>query len=282
MYRRPAIDRCIEFCQENGIEPREHALAYERFFPKWMYNLPMDEAWSELEHRFQEISARYADKIPTIEVTNEVGHAPGQTALIQHPDYINRCFALAEKYFPHNQLGINEATRWAWDDKCRTCDKYYAYIENAMLKGAPSLEEILPKFLEFVGNRVLVAHNASFDMSFIIENSARLGYETDFTYVDTVPIARILLPGQAKHTLDAVAKGLGVVLDHHHRAVDDAEATAQIFVKMIPMLADMGVNDLVQLNEIGASSIDLIKKMTIRFLLIRYWIKFCKKWLMKV
>ncbi|MBQ3079019.1 MAG: endo-1,4-beta-xylanase [Clostridia bacterium] len=136
VYRRPAIDRCIEFCQENGIELREHALAYERFFPKWMYNLPMDEAWSELERRFQEISARYADKIPTIEVTNEVGHAPGQTALIQHPDYINRCFALAEKYFPHNQLGINEATRWAWDDKCRTCDKYYAYIENAMLKGA--------------------------------------------------------------------------------------------------------------------------------------------------
>lgn len=136
VYRRPAIDLCIEFCRENGIEPREHALAYEHFFPKWMYDLPLEEARAELERRFREISERYADLIPTIEVTNEVGHAPGHTALIQQPDYINRCFALAEKYFPNNQLGINEATRWAWDDKCRTCDKYYAYIENALLKGA--------------------------------------------------------------------------------------------------------------------------------------------------
>ena len=135
-------------------------------------------------------------------------------------------------------------------------------INDGMVVDAPQIDVILPQFLEFCKDSVLVAHNAGFDMSFIIENSARLGYETEFTYVDTVPIARILLPGQAKHTLDAVAKGLGVVLDHHHRAVDDAEATAQIFVKMIPMLADMGVNDLVQLNEIGASSIDLIKKMT--------------------
>lgn len=136
VYRRPAIDLCMEFCEENGIEPREHGLAYERFFPKWTYELPVDEAKRELERRYQEISERYAGRIRTIEVTNEVGHAPGMTNLINEPEYIKECFALAEKYFPNNQLGINEATRWAWDDKGRTCDKYSAYIENAILKGA--------------------------------------------------------------------------------------------------------------------------------------------------
>lgn len=136
VYRRPAIDRCIEFCRENGIEPREHALAYEYFFPKWLYDAPVDEIKQALERRCQEISARYADQIRTIEVTNEMAHTKGRTALYEEPDYVNWCFELAEKYFPHNQLVINEVTRFAWGDCCRTSDKYYAYTEAAMLKGA--------------------------------------------------------------------------------------------------------------------------------------------------
>ncbi len=134
-------------------------------------------------------------------------------------------------------------------------------INDSMVLEAPQIDIVLPQFLEFCGDSVLVAHNAGFDMSFIIENVKRLGYTNDFTYIDTVPVARILLPGQAKHTLDAVAKGLGVVLDNHHRAVDDAEATAQIFVKMIPMLETMGILDLKGLNELGASSVELVKKL---------------------
>ena len=77
----------------------------------------------------------------------------------------------------------------------------------------------------------MVAHNASFDMSFIMENCRRLGYPQEFTYVDTVGISRVLLKNQSKHTLDAVAKTLGISLENHHRAVDDAECTAHIFVK---------------------------------------------------
>ena len=73
-------------------------------------------------------------------------------------------------------------------------------------------------------------------MSFIMENAAQLNIELHPTYVDTVGIARVLLPHQAKHTLDAVAKTMGVSLENHHRAVDDAEATAEIFVKFIPLL----------------------------------------------
>ena len=134
-------------------------------------------------------------------------------------------------------------------------------INDNMVMNAELIDAVLPQFLEFSAGCVMVAHNANFDMSFIIENAARLGYGTEYTYVDTVPIARILLPGQAKHTLDAVAKGLGVSLENHHRAVDDAEATAKIFVKMLPMLREMNVENLTQLNEMGASSAELVMKL---------------------
>ncbi len=134
-------------------------------------------------------------------------------------------------------------------------------INDGMVMEAPLIGEVLPRFLDFCEGCVLVAHNASFDMSFIIENCRRLGYENRFTYVDTVGIARILLPGQAKHTLDAVAKTLGVSLENHHRAVDDAEATAHIFVKFIPRLQENGAEDLKQVNALGASSPDLVKRL---------------------
>lgn len=136
VYRRPPIDLCIEYCEKNGIEPREHALAYEQFFPKWLYDADVSEIKQELERRYMEISERYAHKINTIEVTNEMEWPSGKTAFYDDPDYIYWCFKLAEKYFPDNKLGINEFTGCAWCDKCRSTDKYYAYIEANMLKGA--------------------------------------------------------------------------------------------------------------------------------------------------
>ena len=108
---------------------------------------------------------------------------------------------------------------------------------------------------------MLVAHNAGFDMSFIVENCDRQGISHDFTYVDTVGMARVMLPAQNKHTLDAVAKALGVSLMNHHRAVDDAEATAEIFVKLIEMMAKDGITTLAQINEKGKASPDIIKKL---------------------
>ena len=137
MYRRPAIDLCMEFCQENGIEPREHGLAYEKFFPKWLYNASVREIKLTLEKRFSQISALYKDKIPTIEVTNEMEWRDGGvTAFYTEPDYIEWCFKLAEKYFPANELVINEYSYLPWTDRCMTTDKYYSYIEANMLKGA--------------------------------------------------------------------------------------------------------------------------------------------------
>lgn len=136
LYRRPPIDLCIEFCEKHGIEPREHALAYDSFFPNWLYNASVSEVKAALENRYKEISERYADKINTIEVTNEMEWDNGKTAFYDEPDFVEWCFKLAEKYFPNNQLVINEHTGLAWKDKCRATDKYYAYIEANMLKGA--------------------------------------------------------------------------------------------------------------------------------------------------
>ena len=135
-------------------------------------------------------------------------------------------------------------------------------INDSMVMDSPSIETILPEFLAFCEDAVMVAHNANFDMSFIMENARRLGIEKKFTYVDTLGIARILLPHQAKHTLDAVAKTLGISLENHHRAVDDAECTAEIFVKFIPMLKEQGADTLANVNAMGASSPDIVKKLT--------------------
>jgi GH35 family endo-1,4-beta-xylanase len=137
IYRRPSPDLCIEFCEKHGIEPREHALAYDAFFPEWLYNASVEEVKIELERRYKEISERYADKIPTIEVTNEMEWEKGKTKFYDEPDYIEWCFKLARKYFPNNQLVINDHTGLCWKDRCRPTDKYYSYIEANLLKGAP-------------------------------------------------------------------------------------------------------------------------------------------------
>ncbi len=134
-------------------------------------------------------------------------------------------------------------------------------INDSMVINAPFIETVLPEFFEFCGNAVLVAHNANFDMSFIKENARNQGIRREFTYVDTVGIARILLPHQAKHTLDAVAKTLNISLENHHRAVDDAEATAEIFVKFIFMLTSKGVDTLAKVNVMGDASPDIVKRL---------------------
>ncbi len=134
-------------------------------------------------------------------------------------------------------------------------------IRDDMVVEAEKIESVLPQFLQFSEGCMLVAHNAGFDMSFIMENCDRQGIKHDFTYIDTVGMARVMLPAQAKHTLDAVAKTLGVSLLNHHRAVDDAEATAEIFVKLIVMMEKDGITTLAQINEKGKASPDIIRKL---------------------
>ncbi len=134
-------------------------------------------------------------------------------------------------------------------------------INDSMVMDAPDIETVLPRFLEFVGDAALVAHNAGFDVGFIEQNMRYQDMEPDFTSVDTVAMARILMPTLAKFKLNIVAKALNISLENHHRAVDDAGATAEIFVKFIQMLQDRGIYNLNELNRFGASNADAIRKL---------------------
>ncbi|MBQ2901993.1 MAG: PolC-type DNA polymerase III [Agathobacter sp.] len=135
------------------------------------------------------------------------------------------------------------------------------HINDNMVIDAPTIDVVLPQFLEFCDGSVMVAHNADFDVSFIKKKAANLGVDFVPTYVDTVAMARFLLPSLNRFKLDTVAKAVGVSLDNHHRAVDDAACTAEIFVKFIVMLEERGITDLNQLNEQGSNSVENILKM---------------------
>ncbi|MCI6243152.1 MAG: PolC-type DNA polymerase III [Lachnospiraceae bacterium] len=134
-------------------------------------------------------------------------------------------------------------------------------INDSMVMDAPVIEDILPEFMKFCEGCVMVAHNADFDMSFIKKNCQLLDIPCNPTIVDTVALARVLLPNLNRFKLDTVAKALGVSLDNHHRAVDDAGCTAEIFVKFIEMLKDRGVTTLDEVNKLGASSVENVQKM---------------------
>ncbi|ROR30809.1 DNA polymerase-3 subunit alpha (Gram-positive type) [Mobilisporobacter senegalensis] len=134
-------------------------------------------------------------------------------------------------------------------------------INDSMVMDSPMIDTILPEFLRFCEGCILVAHNASFDVGFIQKKAEQLGIETEFTVLDTVAMARVLLPELSKYKLNVVAKALGISLENHHRAVDDAGATAEIFVKFIEMLHEREVHNLDELNQISKLTGDTIKKL---------------------
>ena len=134
-------------------------------------------------------------------------------------------------------------------------------ISDAMVREADPVETVLPRFLEFARGCVLVAHNAVFDVSFIKENCRRQKLPASFTTVDTLALSRMFFPRQARHSLDAVAKTMQVVLETHHRAVDDAEATARIFEKFLKMLAEKGAATLADVNDMGTLSDGAVKHL---------------------
>ena len=134
-------------------------------------------------------------------------------------------------------------------------------INDEMVMDAPVIADILPEFMEFCEGCIMVAHNASFDMSFIEENCRRLGLPCEKTVVDTVAMARVLLQQLNRFKLDTVAKALGISLENHHRAVDDAGCTAEIFEKFVQMLEKQSIETLEELNALGRSSESQIRKL---------------------
>lgn len=148
VYRRPAPDLCLEYCEKNGIVPKLHCLNYDLFRPDWLaekYPTTLDQK-KRLAKRFEEIAKRYADKIHGIEVINETLYWPPLTAFgernkryegfLAEPDIVEWSFNTAERYFPDNELIINEGTSCCFEDFRYDRSAYYMQIERALLKGA--------------------------------------------------------------------------------------------------------------------------------------------------
>ncbi|MCI8514062.1 MAG: PolC-type DNA polymerase III [Lachnospiraceae bacterium] len=134
-------------------------------------------------------------------------------------------------------------------------------IQDRMVLEADGIEQVLPEFLAFCGDGVIVAHNASFDTGFIAEQAKAAGISYAPPIVDTLALARVLLPHLKKFKLDVVADAVGVSLQNHHRAVDDAEATAGIFCTFLKMLKERGVNTLAEANCLGRMPVEAVKKL---------------------
>ncbi|MGL4571892.1 MAG: PolC-type DNA polymerase III [Clostridium sp.] len=142
-------------------------------------------------------------------------------------------------------------------------------ITGEMVKNSDNIETILPEFLEFCKGSVLVAHNAGFDTGFIKNNCRRFGLDFDFTIVDTVPLARFLYPELKKVKLNIVAKHLGISLENHHRAIDDAKATCDILLKCFEKLKDeKEIFDLTKLNEEFLSNVDIRRQPTYHIIIL--------------
>ncbi len=122
-------------------------------------------------------------------------------------------------------------------------------ITNDMVKDKPTIDIVLPKFIEFINDAALVAHNAIFDVPFIKNKQKKLGIDKDYTVLDTLTMSRLLLKDIKRFNLKRISRYLNVSLENHHRAVDDATATAHIFVKLLDMLKKEEIKSLVELNE---------------------------------
>ncbi len=123
-------------------------------------------------------------------------------------------------------------------------------ITDDDVRDADPIEKVLPEFLEYVGDRLLIAHNASFDTGFIRAAAKQLGLKYENAHLDTLALSRFLNPDLKKHKLDVLAKYYELEDFHHHRAVDDAEILAHIFFKMRQLLSKYGTSKVIDVNDI--------------------------------
>ena len=124
-------------------------------------------------------------------------------------------------------------------------------ITDDMVKDAETIDKVFPKVLEFLGDSVIVAHNAGFDVGFLKHNAKVLGYDFDYTYIDTLSLAKDLFPNFKKYKLGKIADELGIVVEVAHRALDDVDTTVKVFKVMMKMLKDKGVTTVNEIDTVG-------------------------------
>ena len=124
-------------------------------------------------------------------------------------------------------------------------------ITDDMVKDAETIEKVFPKILEFLGDSVIVAHNAGFDVGYLKHNAKVLGYEFDYTYIDTLSLAKDLFPNFKIYKLGKIAEELGIKVEVAHRALDDVDTTVKVFNVMIQKLKDKGVTIIEEIDTMG-------------------------------
>ena len=155
------------------------------------------------------------------------------------------CFVNPEKHIPQR---VTEVTN----------------ITDDMVKDAKTIDQVFPEILEFIKGSVLVAHNAPFDMGFLKQNAKVLGYEFDYTYLDTLSLAKDLFPDYKKYKLGKIAENLGIKVEVAHRALDDVDTTVKVFKVMLDMLKERGaktIDDIDQVSSTEESKKDAYKKL---------------------
>jgi len=131
------------------------------------------------------------------------------------------------------------------------------HITDDMLAGQPTIDAVLPEFIDFIGNATLVAHNADFDMGFLEYHASTLGYDVKNPYLCTLQLSRALFPTLSRFNLAAMARHHGVSLENHHRACDDAAALAQIFLQQMEILQSQQIVTLNHINLRYSKKIDI-------------------------
>jgi DNA polymerase III subunit alpha, Gram-positive type len=141
-------------------------------------------------------------------------------------------------------------------------------ITDDMVSDADTIENVLPRFMKFINGAAVVAHNAEFDTGFIKKNCRDMNLKFTSPIIDTVPMCRFLIPELRKYKLDTICKHLGICLEKHHRAVDDAGATAQILLRCFKMLKERNISDFATLNEEYLKNIDIKKQPTYHLIIL--------------
>ena len=143
-------------------------------------------------------------------------------------------------------------------------------ITDEMVADAPLISAVLPEFFDFIGDRLLIAHNADFDTGFIRAAANSLGLEFNNSYLDTVALSRYINPELKNHKLDTIADYYELGNFNHHRACDDAEMLAMIFFVMIEKLQKMDVNSFADLkNEMSSKTDPLYLKTYHQIILVK-------------
>ena len=142
------------------------------------------------------------------------------------------CFVNPEKHIPAR---VTEVTN----------------ITDEMVKDSETIDKVFPKILEFLGDSVIVAHNAGFDVGFLKQNAKNLGYEFNYTYLDTLSLAKDLFPEYKKYKLGKIAENLGIKVEVAHRALDDVDTTVKVFKIMLDMLKKRGAKKIEDIDKVS-------------------------------